>query len=141
MQGWIAFHIISVVCWFAGLFYLPRLFVYHAMSSEKAVQDQLLIMEQKLYKNIMRLSMVLTLLSGARLFMFYWNAGGIQTWLWIKVGIVFLLLGYHHMCGYYLKQFEKGANSKTHVFFRLFNEVPVFFLVSIVCLVILKPLL
>ena len=138
MLGWIAFHIISVVCWFAGLFYLPRLFVYHAMSTEPAVQNQLMIMEKKLYRSVMRISMILTLISGARLFLFYWSAGAIPGWLWLKVSIVFLLLGYHHLCGYYLKQFDRGLNTKTHRFFRLFNELPAVFLILIVCLVVLK---
>lgn len=137
MQIWIACHIIAVVCWFAGLFYLPRLFVYHAMSSEQKVHSQLLIMEQKLYRTVMRLSMILTLVTGSRLFMFYWPQG-IPVWLWTKLFFVILLLLYHHLCGYYLKQFEQGKNNHTHLFFRWFNEVPSLLLVVIVFLVVLK---
>ncbi|MCP1605932.1 putative membrane protein [Pseudomonas citronellolis] len=136
---WIkALHIVAVVCWFAGLFYLPRLFVYHAMSEDAASRERFQVMERKLYRGIMGPSMILTILLGA--WMLYLTPGWLsQGWLHAKLTLVVLLIGYHHACGAMLKRFARGENRRSHVFFRWFNEVPVLFLLAIVILVAVKP--
>ncbi|MDV7212708.1 protoporphyrinogen oxidase HemJ [Azotobacter beijerinckii] len=134
-----ALHIIAVVCWFAGLFYLPRLFVYHAMSEDQASRERFCVMERKLYRGIMGPSMVATLVFG--IWMLILNpalfAGG--GWMHAKLAAVLLLIGYHHACGAQLKRFAKGETPHGHVFFRWFNEVPVLFLLAIVILVVVRP--
>ncbi|CDF86090.1 hypothetical protein PKB_4770 [Pseudomonas knackmussii B13] len=136
---WIkAFHLIAVICWFAGLFYLPRLFVYHAMSEDQASRERFSVMERKLYRGIMGPSMILTILFGA--WMLYLNPAWLsQGWLHAKLTLVVLLIGYHHACGAMLKRFARGENKRSHVFYRWFNEVPVIFLLAIVILVVIKP--
>lgn len=136
---WIkALHIVAVVCWFAGLFYLPRLFVYHAMSEDAASRERFQVMERKLYRGIMGPSMILTILLGA--WMLYLTPGWLsQGWLHAKLTLVVLLIGYHHACGAMLKRFARGENRRSHVFFRWYNEVPVLFLLAIVILVVVKP--
>ena len=133
-----ALHIIAVVCWFAGLFYLPRLFVYHATAEDEASRERFKVMERKLYRGIMVPSMVVTLVFG--LWMLYLNPGWLsQAWLHAKLTLVVLLIGYHHACGSLLKRFARGENRRGHVFYRWFNEVPVLFLIAIVILVVVKP--
>jgi len=134
-----ALHIIAVVCWFAGLFYLPRLFVYHAMSEDSASRERFCIMERKLYRGIMIPSMIATLVFG--IWMLALSPGLFATgaWLHLKLTLVVLLIGYHHACGAMLKKFARGENSRGHVFYRWFNEVPVLFLLAIVILVVVKP--
>ncbi|BBT14585.1 protoporphyrinogen oxidase HemJ [Pseudomonas otitidis] len=133
-----AFHIIAVVCWFAGLFYLPRLFVYHAGAEDQPSRERFCIMERKLYRGIMGPSMIATLLLGGA--MLYLNPGWFsQGWLHAKLTLVVLLIGYHHACGAMLKRFARGENARSHVFYRWFNEVPVLFLLAIVILVVVKP--
>lgn len=134
-----ALHIISMVCWFAGLFYLPRLFVYHAMSSDAASHERFCVMERKLYRGIMLPSMIATVVFG--IWMLALNPILFKTGLWlhIKLTLVLLLIGYHHACGSLLKKFAVGANTRGHVFYRWFNEVPVIFLLVIVILVVVKP--
>ncbi|QKZ07045.1 protoporphyrinogen oxidase HemJ [Pseudomonas eucalypticola] len=136
---WIkAFHIISIVCWFAGLFYLPRLFVYHASSEDEVGKQRFMVMERKLYRGIMGPSMVATLVFGA--WLVYLIPGYLtQGWLHAKLALVVLLIGYHHMCGAQVKRFARGENTRSHVFYRWFNEVPVLFLLAIVILVVVKP--
>ncbi|EKM96183.1 membrane protein [Stutzerimonas degradans] len=134
-----AFHLISIVCWFAGLFYLPRLFVYHAMSDDAPSRERFKIMERKLYRGIMLPSMVATLAFGiamAALNPTLFTGGG---WLHVKLALVLLLIGYHHMCGTQLKRFARDENVRGHVFYRWFNEVPVLFLLAIVILAVIKP--
>ncbi|OOE10913.1 TIGR00701 family protein [Stutzerimonas degradans] len=134
-----AFHLISIVCWFAGLFYLPRLFVYHAMSDDAPSRERFKIMERKLYRGIMLPSMVATLAFGiamAALNPMLFTGGG---WLHVKLALVLLLIGYHHMCGAQLKRFARDENVRGHVFYRWFNEVPVLFLLAIVILAVIKP--
>lgn len=137
---WIkAFHIIAIVCWFAGLFYLPRLFVYHAMSEDQVSRERFALMERKLYRGIMLPSMIATLGLGIWLIALnpsLFSSGG---WLHAKLTLVVLLIAYHHMCGAQLKRFARGENTRSHVFYRWFNEVPVFFLLAIVILVVVKP--
>ena len=134
-----ALHIIAIVCWFAGLFYLPRLFVYHAMSSDQPSHERFCIMERKLYRGIMNPSMIATLLFGG--LMLWLNPALFQTgaWLHLKLTLVVVLIGYHHACGRILRRFAAGANQRDHVWFRWFNEVPVLFLLAIVILVVVKP--
>ncbi len=134
-----ALHIIAMVCWFAGLFYLPRLFVYHAMSSDAASHERFCVMERKLYRGIMLPSMIATVVFG--IWMLALNPILFKTGLWlhIKLTLVLLLIGYHHACGSLLKKFAAGANTRGHVFYRWFNEVPVIFLLVIVILVVVKP--
>lgn len=136
---WIkALHIVAIVCWFAGLFYLPRLFVYHASAQDSASHERFCIMERKLYKGIMLPSMIATLVFG--IWLIYLNPGWMQQgWLHAKLALVFLLIGYHHMCGAQLKRFARGENTRSHKFYRWFNEVPVVFLLLIVILVVVKP--
>ena len=133
------FHLISIVCWFAGLFYLPRLFVYHAMSDDAPSRERFKVMERKLYRGIMLPSMVATLAFGiamAALNPTLFTGGG---WLHVKLALVLLLIGYHHMCGAQLKRFARDENVRGHVFYRWFNEVPVLFLLAIVILAVIKP--
>ncbi len=136
---WIkAFHIIAVVCWFAGLFYLPRLFVYHAMSSDSISQERFTVMERKLYRGIMHPSLVATLLLGIS--MLYMNPALLKAgWMHVKLTLVALLIIYHFYLGAIYNRFAQGENQKSHVFYRWFNELPVLFLVAIVLLAILKP--
>jgi len=136
---WIkALHIISIVCWFAGLFYLPRLFVYHASSEDDVSKQRFMVMERKLYRGIMGPSMIASLVFGA--WLVYLIPGYLhQGWLHAKLTFVVLLIGYHHMCGAQVKRFARGENTRSHVFYRWFNEVPVLFLLAIVILVVVKP--
>lgn len=136
---WIkALHIISIVCWFAGLFYLPRLFVYHAMSDDQTSRERFCVMERKLYRGIMIPSMLATLVFG--LWMLHLHPGLLKMgWMHAKLGLVVLLIGYHHMCGAQLKRFALDLNPRGHVFYRWFNEVPVLFLLAIVILAVVKP--
>jgi len=134
-----AFHIIAVVTWFAALFYLPRLFVYHAMAEDQVSKDRFKIMERKLYRGIMTPSMVLVLVLGA--WMISLNPGYYfsQGWMHAKLLLVTFLVVYHFMCGALLKKFAQDINDKGHVFYRWFNEVPVLFLVAIIILVVVRP--
>lgn len=136
---WIkAFHIIFMVTWFAGLFYLPRLFVYHAMANDLATQAQFKIMERKLYIGIMTPGGVLTILFGLWLWLGYGIGAG-KVWLAAKFILVAVLIVYHLWCGHLVKRFRDDANSHGHVFYRWFNEFPVLILVGAVLLVVFKP--
>ena len=130
-----AFHIIFVISWFAGLFYLPRIFVNHAMATEPSEIARLKLMERKLYRFVTPIA---------------WLAVGFGLWLWlgygiggnwmiVKFGLVLLLLGYHFYCGKLVKQFAADQNTRSHVFYRWFNEIPVLVLIAIVILVTVKP--
>ncbi len=134
-----ALHIVAIVCWFAGLFYLPRLFVYHAMSEDAISRERFQVMERKLYRGIMIPSMVATLAFGIGMIALnpaLFSSGG---WLHAKLALVVLLIGYHHMCGAQLKRFARDENTRSHVFYRWFNEFPVLLLLAIVILVVIKP--
>lgn len=133
-----AFHIIAVICWFAAIFYLPRLFVYHAAAEDDISKERFKIMERKLYRGIATPSMIATLVLGAWLASYQWSYYMSSTWFWIKVGLVVAVVGYHHVCAAYMKKFARDEMSYSHVFFRWFNEFPVFLLVPIVLLVVLK---
>ncbi|WP_404439709.1 protoporphyrinogen oxidase HemJ [Stutzerimonas chloritidismutans] len=134
-----ALHIVAIVCWFAGLFYLPRLFVYHAMSEDAVSRERFQIMERKLYRGIMVPSMIATLLFGIGMIALnpaLFSSGG---WLHAKLALVVILIGYHHVCGAQLKRFARNENRHGHVFYRWFNEFPVLLLLAIVILVVVKP--
>lgn len=133
-----ALHIIFMVTWFAGLFYLPRLFVYHAMTEDESTRAQFRIMERKLYYGIMNPGGVLTVLFGIWLWIGY-GIGDQSLWLQLKIGLVIVLVGYHVWCGRLVKRFQKEANVHSHVFYRWFNEFPVLILVGAILLVVLKP--
>lgn len=139
---WIkAFHIIFVVTWFAGLFYLPRLFVYHAMCEPTDLIgiERFKIMERKLYYGIMMPGMIFSLGLGIWLFTYQWQIYLKASWMHGKLGLTVFLLAYHFYLGYLLKQFKNDHNTHGHVFYRILNEVPVLFLVAIVCFVVVKP--
>jgi len=131
-----AFHVIFMVTWFAGLFYLPRLFVYHAMSDDTPGIERFKIMERKLFYGIMTPGGVLTVLFGLWLWLGYGISG---VWLYIKLALVLLLIAYHVYCGKLVRDFKHDRNMRSHVFYRWFNEFPVLILIAIVILVIVKP--
>lgn len=135
---WIkSLHIIFMVTWFAGLFYLPRLFVYHAMSEDPTSRERFKVMERKLYYGIMAPGAILTVGSGIWLWLgWFRGAGG---WLHAKIALVALLVAYHLWCGKLLAGFRSDRNTRSHVWYRWFNEVPVLFLAAIVILVVVKP--
>ncbi|TFB39755.1 protoporphyrinogen oxidase HemJ [Pseudomonas sp. F01002] len=134
-----ALHIISMVCWFAGLFYLPRLFVYHAQSEDTVSKERLSIMERKLYRGIMGPAMIATLIFGIALIGLNPSIFSQGAWIHAKLTLVVILIGYHHMCGAQVKRFACGENTRSHVFYRWFNEVPVLILLAIVILVVVRP--
>jgi putative membrane protein len=134
-----AFHIIFMVAWFAGLFYLPRLFVNHAMAETEAERERLALMERKLYRFIQPW-MGLTLIFGFwLLFDYAWVAYKHMLWLHIKLLLVALLVVYHFYCGKLLRDFEAGRNRRSHVWYRWFNELPVLVLFAAVILAVVKP--
>jgi len=138
--NWIkAAHIIAMVCWFAAIFYLPRLFVYHAMSDDKISHERFIIMERKLYRGIMTPAMIATWVFGLWMVVLGWDVYKTQGWLHAKLLLVILLSGYHGACGFYRKKLMDNPHYKTHKFWRWFNEVPVFALIIIVILVVVKP--
>lgn len=133
-----AFHIIFVVTWFAALFYLPRLFVYHAMSTDQISNERFKVMERKLYRGIMTPSAVLVVLLGLALL---WQVPGWlqQGWLHLKLVLVLALIGYHVWCGRLLKAFTEDRNRHSHVWYRWFNEAPALVLIAVVVLAVVKP--
>jgi len=134
---WIkAFHIIFMVTWFAGLFYLPRLFVYHATSGDAVSRERFKIMERKLFFGIMTPGAILTIGFGLWLWLGYGFYGG---WLHAKLFLVAVLVAYHVYCGKLLLDFRHDRNRHGHVFYRWLNELPVVLLVAIVLLVELQP--
>ncbi len=136
-----SFHIIAMVCWFAGLFYLPRLFVYHAMSEDAISRDRFAVMERKLFWGIMTPSAAATLLFG--FWLLFGNPDYYLAWWWMqfKLALVALLLAYHGLCWHYLKALRQGRSQRGHVFFRIFNELPVLLLIAITILIVVKPVL
>jgi protoporphyrinogen IX oxidase len=137
---WIkAFHIFFVASWVAGLFYLPRIFVNLAMvpAGSQAERDRLLLMSRKLLK-----FMTMIAVPALALGLWLWLVVGVgrgQGWMHAKLAIVILIVGYHHACSLLLRKFETGANTRSHVWFRWFNEVPVLFLLAATLLVVVKP--
>jgi len=134
---WIkSLHIIFVVTWFAGLFYLPRLYVYHAMSDDRATLERFKVMERKLFWGITTPGGVLTIVFGTWLWLGYGFEGG---WLTAKLVLVALLVVYHVWCGKLMLDFRHDRNTKSHVWYRWFNEAPTVLLIASVLLVVLKP--
>jgi putative membrane protein len=125
-----------MVTWFAGLFYLPRLFVYHAMTEDAAGRERFKLMERKLYYGIMAPGAVLTIAFGLWLWLGYDRTGG---WLHAKLALVGILVAYHLWCGKLLNDFKNDRNTRSHVWYRWFNEVPVIILVAVVILAVVKP--
>ncbi len=135
-----AFHIVSMVTWFAALFYLPRLFVYHAMCDDEIGNERFKVMERKLYRGIMTPSAIATLVFGLWLASYYsLEALASMHWLHAKLTLVLLLFGYHGYCGKLVKQFARDENQRSHVFYRWFNELPVLVLIAVVILAVVKP--
>ncbi|MGB5571614.1 MAG: protoporphyrinogen oxidase HemJ [Sedimenticolaceae bacterium] len=135
-----AWHLIGMVTWFAGLFYLPRLFVYHAMSDDQASIDRFKIMERKLYFGITTPGAVFTLALGLWMLHDYaWTAYGDHLWLQIKFVLLALLIIYHLYCGRLVADFKHDRNRHSHVWYRWFNEIPVLLLIGIILLAVIKP--
>lgn len=130
-----ALHIIFVVSWFAGLFYLPRIFVNHAMVQDAATLERLAMMEHKLYRFVTPIG-ILAVVLGFWLWFGYGFGGG---WLHVKTLLVVFLIGYHLYCGKLMRDFAAGRNKHSHVWYRVFNEIPVVILFIVVFLVVLKP--
>ena len=135
-----ALHLIFMVTWFAGLFYLPRLFVYHAMSDDEISNERFKIMERKLYFGIMTPGAILTLIFGIwMLFDYAWDVYGASAWLHAKLALIVVLVVYHLWCGKLVRDFRDDRNQHGHVYYRWFNEFPVLVLVAIVILASVKP--
>ena len=136
MYLWIkAFHIVFIASWFAGLFYLPRIYVNLAQETDAAATTRLLGMARRLYRFTSMLAIPALVLG-----LWLWLGFGIKgAWLHAKLALVLLAIGYHHACGSILKKFEAGVNQRSHKWFRWFNEVPVVLLMLIVILVVVKP--
>jgi len=132
-----ALHIVFMVTWFAGLFYLPRLFVYHALSEDAVSQERFKVMERKLFWGIMTPGALLTIAFGLWLWLGYGISGA---WLHAKLALVVVLVAYHAWCGKLMLDFRAGRNARSHVWFRWFNEFPVVVLVASVILVVVKPI-
>ena len=131
-----AFHIIFIISWFAGLFYLPRIFVNMAMARQDVERERLLLMAQKLYRFMTPLG-ILALALGTWLWLGYGFTG---TWLMIKLTLALLLVAYHAYCGKLLKRFRLGINTRSHIWYRWYNEIPVLLMAAIVILVVVKPI-
>lgn len=135
-----ALHLIFMVTWFAGLFYLPRLFVYHAMSDDQTSIDRFKIMERKLFYGIMTPGAILTIVFGLLLMLSNGMASYAGTyWLHIKLTCIALLIAYHIFCGKLLSDFKQDRNQKSHIWYRWFNEIPVVLLISIIILAVVRP--
>jgi putative membrane protein len=136
---WIkAFHIIAVICWFAGIFYLPRLFVYHAMAEDQKTQDHLKIMERKLYRFVTPF-MIITVVLGIYLMSLNFDYYKGAIWFHIKSLCVILLIIYHFYCGKLVKDFAADKNQRSQKYYRIFNELPVLLLFIIIIMVIVRP--
>ena len=136
---WIqAFHIISIVTWFAALFYLPRLFVYHAMAEDEISNERFKVMERKLYRGIMNPSAIVAV--GMGIWMLTLSPSLLDTgWMLTKLGLVTALIAYHLLCGQLLQAFADDRNERSHRWYRVFNELPVLVLVPVVILAVVKP--
>jgi putative membrane protein len=135
-----ALHLIFMVTWFAGLFYLPRLFVYHAMSDDEISNARFKIMERKLFFGIMTPGMILTFLFGIWMLIDY--AGALYSkagWLHAKFALLAFMVIYHYFCYVWLNEFKENRNTHSHIYYRWANEIPVLFLVGIIILAVVKP--
>ena len=137
---WIkTFHIVFIASWFAGLFYLPRIFVNLAQQTDPAVQQVLLGMARRLYRFTSILAIPAVLLGLCLYVQYGIGRGPGSGWMHAKLALVVLALGYHHSCGVLLRKFEQGTNRRSHIFYRWFNEVPVLMLIAVTALVVIKP--
>lgn len=135
-----AWHLIGMVTWFAGLFYLPRLFVYHAMSDDQPSIDRFKIMERKLFFGITTPGAIFTLVFGLwMLYDYAWAAFAGHLWFQVKLVLLAVLIAYHAYCGILLADFKYDRNQRSHVWYRWFNELPVLLLIAIILLAVLKP--
>ena len=135
-----ALHLIFMVTWFAGLFYLPRLFVYHAMSDDEISNERFKIMERKLFFGIMTPGMILTFIFGVWMLLDYaWAQYSSTGWLHTKLTLLILLVVYHGFCGKWLLDFKHDRNMRSHVYYRWMNEIPILFLLGIIILATVKP--
>ena len=135
-----AFHIVAVVAWFAGLFYLPRLFVYHAATDDAPGQARFCVMERKLFNAIMTPSAIVTTVLGLWLLFFTPMSVFLRApWMHVKLALVVLLWAYHVWCGVTVRTFARGDNQRSHRYFRVMNELPTLILVAVVILVVVKP--
>ncbi|SDW90886.1 protoporphyrinogen oxidase HemJ [Marinobacter mobilis] len=134
-----AFHLIAMVCWFAGIFYLPRLFVYHAACDDEPGRERFKVMERKLYRGITTPAMIATV--GLGLWLISYNPSFYlsQGWLHAKLTLIAVLIGYHFYCGRLVKVFRDDRNTRSHVFYRWFNELPVLILLAVVILATVRP--
>ncbi|MBK1726897.1 protoporphyrinogen oxidase HemJ [Halorhodospira neutriphila] len=133
-----AFHLISIVTWFAALFYLPRLYVYHAMAEDEISLERFKVMERKLYRGIMNPSAIVAV--GLGLTLLALNPAWLtQGWMHVKLALVALLIAYHLYCGRILRTFAEDRNERSHKWYRVFNELPVLVLVPVVILAVVKP--
>ena len=134
-----AFHMIAVVTWFAAMVYLPRLFVYHADADDAVSRERFKLIERKLYRGIMTPSMVIVIALGVWMLTmnseFYFSQG----WMHAKLTLVMLLVAYHFYCGHLLRLFRDDNNTRSPIFYRWISEIPVFLLVGIVILVVVRP--
>jgi len=133
-----ALHIVFMVTWFAGLFYLPRLFVYHALAQDEVSRERFKLMERKLFWGIATPGAVLTIVFGAWLWLGWFRDAG--AWLHAKLALVALLVAYHAWCGKLMLDFRRGRNTRSHVWYRWFNEFPALVLVAAVILAVVKPI-
>ncbi len=134
-----AFHVIFMVSWFAGLFYLPRLFVYHAQCEDAAGNERFKLMERRLYRFIAPWAALTVILGLWMLFDHAWAAYKASGWLHVKLALVLVLVAYHLYCGKLVADFKADRNRRSHVFYRWFNELPVLILIGIVLLAVGKP--
>jgi putative membrane protein len=134
-----AFHMIFIVTWFSGIFYLPRLFVYHANSSDAVSDQRFKVMERKLYYGITTPSAILATFFGILVFRYHFSGYMEQTWMRLKLVLVVVLWLYHLVCGKYLIDFKHNNNKHSAKFYRYFNEIPVILLIAIIILVVVKP--
>lgn len=135
-----ALHLIFMVAWFAGLLYLPRLFVYHSMSEDHISKERFEIMESRLFYSIMTPAAVLTVISGGGVILTHgWSSYSGTFWLHTKLFFVAFLVGYHIYCGRLLVAFKSGSNKHSHVWYRWFNEIPALCLIVIILLAVLRP--
>lgn len=134
-----AFHIVAVVCWFAAMFYLPRLFVYHVQCTDAISIQRFELMERKLYRGIMTPAMIATFILGFWMLWLGHDYYLTQHWMHAKLALVALLTIYHFSCGYFRKALINNPHQKSHVYFRWFNEIPILLLIAVVILVVVKP--
>jgi len=134
-----AFHIVFAVCWFAGIFYLPRLFVYHAMTEDTPGKERFKLMERRLYRGIMTPSAVLAIVLGVWQAALQWSAISQMAWFWAKIALVIVLIAHHVYCGRMVAAFARDRNPHSHTFYRWFNDLPLLALIAIVLLVVVRP--